>query len=122
MKFFIAGVKFHSMPSIIGDVEVGDVLTLEPEPENRFDPNAVGIVRVGKKEDDPDTFCGYVPKKFSAEVSMLIDINPDVRCVTTIVNPSAKTWEMCEVEIIGADSQTDPVSENTTDGEPDDND
>ena len=94
MKFFIAGVRFHDLPKVIRDVKVGEELNLVPEFDNAYDPNAVKIMR-------GETFCGYVPKIHSSEVSMLLSVSnkDEVKCTVTSVNPKANPWEMCEVEI-----------------------
>lgn len=106
-KFYIAGVKFRPMAEVmkaVNSMEVGDILTLKPEPTNKFDPNAVQIHAEWEetKHESPyhfDIFLGYIPKKFSAEVSGLLEIGIELQCLVTKVNPSAKPWEMCEVEI-----------------------
>lgn len=107
-KFYIAGVKFHSLPKIINEVEVGEQLTLTPEPTNKFDPNAVQIRR-------GNVFCGFVPKKFSAEIAGLIELGTHLTCTITIANPSAKTWEMCEVvieDVIMSEDTHEQIREN----------
>lgn len=91
-RFYIAGVKFHEMHKVINDLEVGQTLTLEPEPDNPYDSNAVKIL-------SNDVMLGYVPKKFSAEVSMMIEEGFALSCVVNFINPVAKPWEQCEVEI-----------------------
>ncbi len=90
-RFFIAGVQHHDLRSVLDVLEEGDELDLVSEPDNKFDPNAVKIEYEG-------TMLGYVPKKFSAEVSAALELEP-LMCVITSLNPSAKPWEMCEVEI-----------------------
>jgi hypothetical protein len=107
-KFFIAGVQFHpGAANIIRDLVVGDDLDLVPEPTNKFDPNAVRIESAGE-------LLGYVPKKFSAEISALIEIE-ECECIVTIVNPNGKTWEMCEVvvrPVITEDEEADLEEED----------
>jgi hypothetical protein len=43
--------------------------------------------------------CGYVPKKFSAEVSALLAIGTPIECVITELNKNAKPWECCKGEL-----------------------
>jgi len=111
-KFYIAGVKFHSMPTIIKDIEVGESLTLIPEPANKYDPNAVRIMR-------SEIFCGYVPKKFSSEVASMLEVGVSLSCTVSAVNPSAKPWEMCEV-VIKDISLSEDTFENITESYTDD--
>ena len=95
-SFFIAGVKFHKMKNVINEMEEGDNLLLAPEPENRFDSNAIRIEFVNLEDK---TMLGYVPAKFSAEISALIDLEENISCVITKLNKEAKPWERCKVEI-----------------------
>lgn len=93
--FFIAGVKFHEMPTVIRELEEGMELDLCHEPENPYDPNAVRIVYPAKR-----TMLGYVPKKFSSEISASLEIGVPIKCVIVNLNPSAKPWEQCKVELV----------------------
>jgi len=107
-EFYIAGVKFHKLHTIINELKVGNILRLIPEPENPYDPNAVRI------EDWHDTMLGYVPKKFSSEISVRFDIDLNFECVITELNPGAKPWEQCKVVIrdVNEDDKCDPVLED----------
>ena len=90
--FYIAGVKFHKLSTVINELEVGQVLDLIPEPENKFDPNAVAIKY-------NDIMLGYVPRTISAEISALLEIE-ELFCVIDKLTPSAKPWEQCKVTIM----------------------
>ena len=48
-KFFIAGVKFRGIEAIneLKQRQVGDMLEMEKEPENKYDPNAVKLISNG---------------------------------------------------------------------------
>ena len=95
-QFFIAGVQFRPRTEIdmaAKTIEVGGGLILKPEPTNKFDPNAVQILTT------EDVFLGYVPKKFSSEVSAMLSIGAPVQCIVDEVNASAKTYEMFKVTI-----------------------
>jgi len=41
---------------------------------------------------------GYVPKKFSAEISAALEVD-SIECKITKLSPSAKPWEQCEVSV-----------------------
>ena len=96
MKFYIAGVKFHQYKSILNDVSEGNTLQLIPEPSNKFDPNAV---QIHFDNGGKAAFLGFVPKKFSSEVSALLEIGIRIECTLTKFTKIAPTWEMFEVEI-----------------------
>ena len=90
--FFIAGVQHHpGMKEVIKDLEVGNVLDLVPDPENKFDPNAVRIEYKGN-------MLGFVPKKFSSEVVGILDV-AKVECLIQTLDPTAKPWEQCLVTV-----------------------
>jgi len=95
-RFFIAGIKFHDLHKVISDISEGDELNLVPEPTNQYDSNAVKIL-LG------DVMLGYVPKTFSAQVSAKLEADPDLCCTVTIVDPSARPWEQCQVWIHALD-------------------
>ena len=67
----IAGVKFHpGAKEILDELADGSDLFLEPEPDNKFDPDAVRILHKGA--DDKFTIVGYIPKFLSQKISFLI--------------------------------------------------
>jgi hypothetical protein len=98
-KFFIAGVQHRpGAADVIRELSEGDELVLVPEPDNKFDPNAVKIELQIEGQDAK--FLGYVPKKFSAEVAAALEVGKDeLECVITKINKNGKTYEMCEVVI-----------------------
>jgi hypothetical protein len=101
--FFIAGVQFRPKGDIsiaAAKIKIGESLKLKPEPTNKFDPNAVQIIFKGSiAERREPIFLGYVPKKFSSEVSAMLDIESPLQCIVDNVNPQGKTYEMFEVTI-----------------------
>ena len=90
--FYIAGAQFHDLAKVIKDIKVGELLNLEPEPNNKYDPNAVKILH-------EDVFLGYVPKKFSAEVAGHLENEIYLECIVEEVDAKAKQWEMCLVTV-----------------------
>lgn len=101
-RFYVAGVQFRpGAAEVIRGIKEGDELELIPEPTNKYDPNAVAIYF-------GEDHIGYVPKKFSSEISAMIETEPDTTCVATQVNPKNKMWEMLEVEIIKPEESSEP--------------
>ena len=97
-EFYVAGVQHHQLHTCIKEIKVGDVLKLDPEPDNRFDPNAVQVVFYG--EDHP-VMLGYLPKAkgaYSSKVSAALE-HMNLRCEVLELNPEAKTWEQLKVAI-----------------------
>lgn len=98
-RFYIAGVQFRSADDkeALKSVQEGQELDLTPEPENKFDPNAVAIG--WSYIPGEGWFFGYVPKKHSAEISAALDAGIKLSCTVIKTNFSGKPWEWCEVEI-----------------------
>jgi len=99
-------------------MNVGDQLGLVPEPENKFDPNAVKIEYNTETADGiVSTFLGYVPKKFSSEVSAMLGIGAPVICTVDEVNPEGKTYEMIKVTVAIPVDEDGPDPEDESDYE-----
>ena len=109
--FFIAGVQFRPRPVIEAAtklMEVGDILTLTPEPTNKFDPNAIRIeynTESWRALYGAPVFLGYVPKKFSSEVSALLSIGAPIYCVVEQINIGAKSYELIKVVVQTPDEE-----------------
>lgn len=99
-EFFIAGVQFHESDLVKDKMKVGDTLTMRPEPDNKYDPNAVALIW-NKDHTEDDCFIGYVPAKFSAEVAAALEYM-DITCTLTEVNLDEKKWKRFKVEIKNA--------------------
>ena len=90
-RFFIAGVQHHQLHKVLAELQLGTKLDLVPEPTNKFDPNAIRI-------QYKDTMCGYVPKRFSSEISAALEVGT-LTCTIITLNKTSRPWEQCEVEI-----------------------
>lgn len=119
-EFFIAGVQFRSKDEIekaMNYLEEGCFLRLEPEPTNKYDSNAVKITLFSGDLDDNEkepVFLGYIPAKFSAEVSASLEIG-DVVCKVTQLNPTAKPWE--KIRVIVTNEMEDDIDEDEDEDE-----
>jgi hypothetical protein len=96
-EFYVAGVKFHQLNSVIDELEEGYELIIEPEPDNKYDPNALMILY------DSDILqrvvcLGYVPGKLSAEVSAFVS-STKTKCTITHLDPGEKPWLQLRVSI-----------------------
>jgi hypothetical protein len=63
----IAGTAHHRYASVAALLRTGERLVLRREPGNRFDANAIEILRAD------GTKLGYVPRRAAVEVAPLID-------------------------------------------------
>ncbi|MCF2500820.1 HIRAN domain-containing protein [Dyadobacter chenhuakuii] len=77
IKCVIAGFRFHGYKNkIIKEMLVMDSyqkLVLEPEPDNKFDIDAVKLMWEGQ-------LLGYVPREYSREVAKAIEEMKEVKC------------------------------------------
>lgn len=96
-EFFIAGVRFHELNTVINDIAEGDILILKPEPSNKFDPNAVRILY--SATGIHYAMLGYIPKKHSSEVCAMFEVGKELECILTKLNKDAKPWEKVKVEV-----------------------
>jgi hypothetical protein len=62
----LAGFQYHAGKALWPQMQVGDVLTLVREPDNRYDARAVRVEWRGHK-------IGYVPRRENADVARLMD-------------------------------------------------
>ena len=103
-RFFVAGVKFHNLDHCIKKIKVDDELLLVPEPDNKYDPNAIRIhYNTGVESVEPDIMVGYVPKKYAPDVGALLATSDKVICKVFEVIPKNKTWERLSVTIEGGE-------------------
>jgi hypothetical protein len=66
LVFEIAGVKYHAENFIAAQVQAGDIVDLVPEPKNKYDPNAIKVMKTG-------FHIGYVPKMFTFDVHAVLE-------------------------------------------------
>ena len=98
--FYIAGVQFRpGIKQVIDELDEGMELELVPEPENKFDPNAVQVCYKGIQ-------LGFVPKKFSAEVAGILEVD-NLMCRVVEINKAAKPWEQCKITVTEMEEQDD---------------
>jgi len=96
-EFYIAGVRHHNIYKCIDDMGLGQFLNLVLEPTNKFDSNAVRIV---KATDDEEVMIGYVPSKISAQVTAAITSEGHkVICEIIELEKDEKPWKQCKVSI-----------------------
>lgn len=99
-EFYVAGVQHHKLHTCIKEVQVGDVLTLVPEPSNKYDPNAVRI-EFASVNQGTEIMVGYVPAKqqdLSAKVSAALMIK-DLKCTVIELVPEENPWKQLKVRI-----------------------
>lgn len=73
----LAGLNFRpaSAKAAVDELEIGQEMTLEREPENPYDSNAVRVIDPGSEE-----FIGFIPKTDNAEIAQALDDGVTVTC------------------------------------------
>lgn len=95
-EFYIAGAKFHEAKECIDKLTVGTELNMIPEPDNKYDSNAVMLIF----DSGTETYMlGYVPAKISGQVSAFLETGDFPICLITELNPKKKPWELIKVVI-----------------------
>jgi len=85
---YIAGVKFRpGADEVLSKLDPGAELSLQPEPTNPYDPNAVKVMS-GTRH------IGYVPKDLSADVAAKISAGHVTGC-------RLKLGKVIDIEFIG---------------------
>ena len=95
-SFFIAGVQFHEAKTVLKKLESGMELALNPDPTNKYDPNAVEILYMGVDTKD-DVMLGFVPGKLSAQVAASLAMGREVVCTLDAIQPDEKPWKQLYV-------------------------
>lgn len=91
-KFYVAGFQYYKGPSVIEEIEKGDILRLKADPENEYDRFAVSIYHNEK-------MLGHVPRTDNKHISRLMRQDVSLTCKIAEVNPQNDTWKMLKVHI-----------------------
>jgi len=78
-SFAVRGITFDNRQQVIVRMKENQLLELVPEPENRYDPNAITILFAGEK-------IGYVPRQYSAYLKFLLQQGAElyISCVRIV--------------------------------------
>lgn len=68
----LAGRKYHDADEVWEQLKVGTTLQLVAEPDNRFDPYAVGVLF--RAEDGEDYLLGYIPRGENRQLSAFLEM------------------------------------------------
>lgn len=72
MDCHLAGRKYHDADEVWEQLNVGTQLKLMAEPDNRFDPYAVGVLFHAK--DNEDYLLGYIPRGENKQLSAFFEM------------------------------------------------
>ena len=93
-EFYITGIRYHSACQgsdcgALPGVNVGDMLLLEEEPENAYDPMAIRVL-TQKKE-----VLGYVPRYYNKAILARLHDGMGYSCKITEVNANMRNCSEC---------------------------
>ena len=93
-EFYITGIRYHSACQgsdcgALPGVKVGDILLLEEEPENAYDPMAI---RVLTQENE---ILGYVPRYYNKAILARLHDGMGYSCKITEVNANMRNCSEC---------------------------
>lgn len=102
-KFFVAGVQFRLSPSDIRNLDPGPV-TLELEPTNPYDPNAIKVIGTLGPEDPAEEpypiHLGYVPAKNGTNLTIIDEVRAGLaEASLVLIDPDARLHEALGVEV-----------------------
>ena len=97
--FFIAGFQRYDGALVLSDLKPGAVLSIQPQPENPYDPNALALVF-------DSTMLGYVPKASNELPALLMFYGHSIIEARVLqVNPEADPWEQVRVGLYFTDAR-----------------
>ena len=93
-EFYITGIRYHSACQgsdcgALPGVKVGDMLLLEEEPENAYDPMAIRVLTQEKE------VLGYVPRYYNRAILARLHDGMGYSCKITEVNANMRNCSEC---------------------------
>lgn len=93
-EFYITGIRYHSACQgsdcgALPGVKVGDILLLEEEPENTYDPMAIRVLTQEKE------VLGYVPRYYNKAILARLHDGMGYSCKITEVNANMRNCSEC---------------------------
>ena len=93
-EFYITGIRYHSACQgsdcgALPGVKVGDMLLLEEEPENAYDPMAIRVLTQEKE------VLGYVPRYYNKAILARLHDGMGYSCKITEVNANMRNCSEC---------------------------
>ena len=100
MNFYVAGFQYHEGALVLSQLKPGDELTLEAQPDNPHDSQAIAIKAHGE-------MLGYVPAEMNATLSVLFHYGhaPIFECRAVQVSPENEPWKQLRAAIYVKDAR-----------------
>ena len=93
-KFYIAGFKFHGgvLKATKGELDVGDVVTLVPDPNNAYDENAIEVRHDGE-------MIGFVPKAVNQKILPMLGSSTATLSRVDEEAALSEPWKAVQVQV-----------------------
>jgi hypothetical protein len=88
----LAGSQFHALPDVVSQIRVGDTLTLQRDPTNPHDSNAIQVLWQGH-------MLGYVPRRENKAVARAMDRGQPLVARVVALRPEESPWRRLRFEI-----------------------
>lgn len=84
--FYLAGAKFYQLPWVMNELKVGTEVMLSPDPENRYDENAVEVEFNEHK-------LGFIPRANNGNLQKLLLANVNIIAHNQCAKSTRRTME-----------------------------
>lgn len=93
VEFYITGTKFHDYAKVADQLQLDDLVYLQPDPSNEYDANAVKIIWQGRQ-------LGWVPQKSgeSKVVAEALKAGLNLEAIISVLKPDS-SWRQVKVWI-----------------------
>lgn len=88
----LAGFQYYQGKALWDEMKVGDTLTLQREPSNPHDANAVIVFWNGQR-------LGYIPRKENSDVARQIDRGAPVKARIVKMTEARNPWQRIAFEV-----------------------
>ena len=88
----LAGSQFHALPDVVSQIRIGDTLTLQRDPTNPHDSNAIQVLWQGH-------VLGFVPRRENKAVARAMDRGQPLVARVVALRPEESPWRRLRFEI-----------------------
>ncbi len=88
----LAGSQFHDLAEVVSHIQVGDTLTLQRDPTNPHDSNAIQVLWQGH-------LLGFVPRRENKAVARAMDRGDPLVARVVALRPEESPWRRLRFEI-----------------------
>jgi hypothetical protein len=91
-QFYVAGFQFYEGPGILGEMNVGDELSMKAAPDNPHDHYAVELYFKNSK-------IGHIPRTDNKHISRLLRQEFPMICRIKNIQANEPTWQQLKVAV-----------------------